>query len=294
MKKSVAIALLLSVFCSLATPAQAYVPRVIRVGFAPWDNPEDEAKAAGPMCDIIAKATGMQVQPFLASDYSGIVEAMKMGKLDFAFYPPAAYVLAEKIAHARVILKSMFNGHAYYYSAIFTRKDSGITSLKQLKGRTFAFVDPTSTSGAIFPKAMLLDAGIHPSRDFKHVIYAGGHDAVVLSVFYGRVAAGAAYTNDAQGRSSAWSMVLKDPKKIAQIRILAVSKPIPADNLAIREGLAPKIVNEVRSAFLKLSSTPQGRAKIKAIYGVDGFTTASPADYGPVREAFAKVGLPIK
>ncbi|MNY24946.1 Phosphate-import protein PhnD precursor [compost metagenome] len=157
-----------------------------------------------------------------------------------------------------------------------------------------AFVDPTSTSGGIYPRVMLMNAGLNPDRDLKRVIYAGGHDAAVLAVVRGKVDAGAAYANDPQGVQSAWNVMLKDPKERAQIRMIAVSKPIPADNISVRKGLSPKITASIKKAFLDMSATPEGRARIKEIYQVDGFVPAEPADYASVREAFSKVGLSFK
>jgi phosphonate transport system substrate-binding protein len=277
-----------------AQSSHAYTPHVLRVGFTPWENPQDMAKSAGPIVEILSKATGMQVQPFLSSDYAGVINAMQVGKVDLAFFPPGAYVMAEKKAGAEVILKSQFNGRALYYAAIFTTKDSGIRSLKDLKGKTMAFVDPTSTSGGIYPKVMLMNEGINPERDLKRIIYAGGHDAAVLAVARGKVQAGAAYANDPKGNQSAWNLLLKDPKDREKIRVLAISKPIPADNISVRKGLSPQIVGAVKKAFLDLSATPQGRARIKEIYHVDGFVPAAPSDYVSVREAFDKVGLSFK
>lgn len=289
--KKVVRALLAAALVASALPAHAYVPSVLKVGFTPWENPNDMAKTAGPIVEILTKATGMRVQPFLATDYSGVISAMQVGKVDVAFFPPAAFVMAEKKAGAQVILKSQFHGKAQYYSAIITRQDSGIKSLKDLRGRTFAFVDPTSASGAIYPKAMLMDAGLNPERDFSRMLYANGHDAVVLSVVKGKVDAGAAYCNDPQGKQSAWSTLLKDPKERAKIRILAVSKPIPADNLAVRKDLDAAIVRRIKKAFLDLSATPEGRARIREIYHVDGFTTAQSRDYDSMREALRKVHI---
>lgn len=294
MKQPLLGTLLALALLATALPANAYVPSTLRVGFAPWENPTDMARSAGPIVEILTKATGMRVEPFLSSDYSGVIEAMRAGKVDVAFYPPAAYVMAEKTANARVFLKSMFNGKSFYYGGIFTRKDSGIRTVKDLKGKTFAFVDPTSTSGAIYPKVVLLNAGLNPDRDFKRVIFAGGHDAVVLAVVHGKVDAGAAYVNDPQGHQSAWNSLLKTPKERAMIRLIAVTKPIPADNIAARRDLDPRIVAKIKKVFLDMSRTAAGRARIKSIYHVDGFTTAEPSDYASVREAFAKVGLNFK
>lgn len=284
-----ALVLALATGCSSSGTA-----RPLTVGFTPWENPQDMARAAGPISEILSKATGRPVEPFLASDYSGVIQAMKSGKVDIAFFPPGAYVMAEKEAGARVILKSLFNGKALYYSVIITNVDSGVKALQDLKGKRFAFVDPNSTSGGIYPKVMLANAGINPERDFKNVVYAGGHDAVLLAVLSGRVEAGATYANDPECKESAWTTMLKDPKQQAKIRVLGMSAPIPSDNIAVRKDLDPALVQTITKTFLDLSATPEGRARIKQIYKVEGFTAAAPSDYAPVREAFTKVGIPVK
>lgn len=291
--KKFARALFALAVVAAALPAQAYVPPVLKVGFTPWENPSDMAKTAAPMVEILSKATGMKVQPFLSTDYSGVISAMQVRKVDVAFFPPAAFVMAEQKAGAKVLLKSQFNGKAQYYGAIITRDDTGIKTLKDLKGKTFAFVDPTSASGAIYPKAMLMDAGINPERDFKRMIYANGHDAVVLAVVRGKVDAGAVYCNDPEGKRSAWSTMLKDPKDRARVRMLGVSKPIPADNLAVRPDLDPAIVAKIKKAFLDMSATAEGRARIREIYQVDGFVPAQSADYDTMREALRKVHVKL-
>lgn len=280
----------------LAAPVQAdaYAPKTLRVGFAPWESLQDLTKTSRDVVELLSAELPMRVDPFVATDYTGVIEAMRAGKIDVAFFPPAAYVLAERKANAEVILKSFFNGHAEYHGAIITRKGSSVKSLADLKDKTVAFVDPVSTSGAIYPRVMLLNAGIVPEKHFKRLIYAGGHDAAVLAVLHGKVDAAATYTNDTQGKDSAWTNSLKSAKDKAKIQLVAVTKPIPSDNIAVRKDLDPKITNQIKQVFLKLSNTPQGRKKIREIYQVDGFVEGKPADYAPVREAFDKVGFKIK
>jgi phosphonate transport system substrate-binding protein len=294
MNKPVLTLLSAAIAVTMAAPALAYTPRTLHVGFTPWENPQDMARVVAPMTEFLSKSTGKQVQAYVATDYAGVIEAMKAGKVDIAFLAPAAYVLAEKNANAQVILKSQFNGRSTYYGAIFTRVDSGIKSIKDLKGHSFAFVDVSSTSGCVFPKVLMLKAGVNPDRDLRQVIYAGTHDAVALAVAKGRVDAGAAYCNDLQGKNSAWNMFLKSPRERAKIRILGITPPIPADTLAVRRDLDSALSSSIKKAFLSLSSTPAGRARIKALYHVDGFAAANPADYEPVREAFRRVGLRLK
>jgi phosphonate transport system substrate-binding protein len=280
----------------LAAPVQvdAYTPKTLRVGFAPWESLQDLTKTSRDVVDLLSKELPMRVDPFVATDYTGVIEAMRAGKIDVAFFPPAAYVLAERKANAEVILKSFFNGHAQYHGAIITRKGSSVKSLSDLKDKTVAFVDPVSTSGAIYPRVMLMNAGIVPEKDFKRLIYAGGHDAAVLAVLHGKVDAAATYTNDLHGKDSAWTNSLKSAKDKAKIQLIAVTKPIPSDNIAVRKDLDPAITNQIKQVFLRLSDTPQGRKKIREIYQVDGFVEGKPADYAPVREAFDKVGFKIK
>ncbi|HEY9723816.1 MAG TPA: phosphate/phosphite/phosphonate ABC transporter substrate-binding protein [Oscillatoriaceae cyanobacterium] len=277
---------------ALAPPAQAYTPSTLRIGFAPFDNQADVYKKAVPLVKVLTAALHMPVKPFVAGDYPGVVQALKGGKLDVAFLSPAALVLAEHVCHIHVILKSLYHNHASYYSAILTRQDTGIHTLKQLKGHSFAFVDPSSTSGSIYPKVMLLNAGLNPDKDFTHVIYAGGHDAAVLALVNHKVDAAATFANDTHGGDVPWKAILGP--KASEIRVIAYSKPIPAGAIVVSDRLDPKLVTRMRDALLNLSKTPEGRHKLAEMYEVDGFVPANPADYDPVREAFTKIGLPLK
>lgn len=272
-------------------PALAYKPRVLRMGFIPSENIREVMRNAQPLVTMMRHELRMDVVPFVATDYTGVIEAMRAKKLDMAFFAPGAYVLAERQAKAKVILKVMRNGRGVFYTAIITRKDSGINSLQDLKGKTFAFVDPASLSGSLYPKFMFLNEGINPEQDFKRVYYAGGHDAAVMAVFKGQVDASATFANDNQGHSAAWHMFLKDPKEQEQIRAIAYSKPLPTDNIAVSDGLDPELVDRVRQALLRLSTNPAGRAQLQRIYHIDGFAVATPAEYAPIREVFERVGF---
>jgi phosphonate transport system substrate-binding protein len=278
---------------ALAPGARAYAPKVLRVGFVPSENLQAILKKTRPVIEALHKELHLQVVPFVATDYTGIIEAMRANKLDVAFFAPGAYVLAEKKADALVILKASRKGKAYFYSAIITNRDSGIHTLKDLKGKTFAYVDPASTSGGIYPKVMFMNAGINPERDFTRVIYAGGHDAAVLAVLNKKVDAAATFANDMNGKDAAWTQFLK-PSDAAHIVPIAFSKPIPSDNIAVRKDLDPALIAKIKKTFLGMCATPAGRKQLYDLYRIDSFVEASPADFEPVREAFGKVGLNVK
>lgn len=268
--------------------------KILRVGFVPAEDAQQVLQNAQPIIELLRQKLGMEIQPFVAADYTGIVEALRVKKLDVAFLAPASYVLAKNEANIKVILKSERKGIPYYYAAIITRADSGIKTLEDLRGRTFAFGDSLSTTGNVIPRKMLKERGIDPARDFKRILYAGAHDATVLAVFNGKVDAGATYANSPDSEDTAWIRYLKKPEDIRKIRAIAFSEPIPADNLVISVDLDDGIAKKIEELFVELSRDPKGKKMLRDLYQIDGFVPASDKDYDSVRRAFADAGIPIK
>jgi len=284
----------LIILCLLGCGDSRKSAKVLRVGFVPAEDAQQVMQNAQPIVDILQKQLGMEIQPFVAADYTGVVEALRVNKLDVAFLTPASYVLAKNEANVKVVLKSERKGIASYYAAIITRADSGIQRLEDLRGKTFAFGDALSTTGNIFPRKMFKERGIDPVRDFKQILYSGGHDATVLAVLNGKVDAGATYANSPDGDDTAWMRYLKNPEDVDKIRAIAFSEPIPADNLVINGNLDEAIAKKVEEIFLQLSGDPKGKQMMRDLYQIDGFVPASDRDYDSVRQAFDIAGIPLK
>lgn len=267
--------------------------KVINVGFVPSENIEEVTKNAQPLVDLLSKAVGKEVRPFIATDYTGIVEAFRAKKLDIAFLTPAAYVMANNEAGVKVALKAERDGKAVFYSAVITRKDSGINKLEDFKDKTFSFGDVLSTSGHIFPKKMFLDKQIDPKVAFKNVVYSGGHDATVLAVLNKKVDGGATFCNTTKGDEGAWVQFLK-PEEAAQIKAIAFSDPIPADNICVSKDLPVEMEKKLKKAFVDLGKDPEGKKLIQKLYRIDGFVPATDNDYQSVRDAFKIAGIDIQ
>ncbi|HKX49370.1 MAG TPA: phosphate/phosphite/phosphonate ABC transporter substrate-binding protein [Candidatus Binatia bacterium] len=285
---------LLIILCLLGCGDSGKSAKVLRVGFVPAEDAQQVMQNAQPIVDILQKQLGMEIQPFVAADYTGVVEALRVNKLDVAFLTPASYVLAKNEANVKVVLKSERKGIASYYAAIITRADSGIQRLEDLRGKTFAFGDALSTTGNIFPRKMFKERGIDPVRDFKQILYSGGHDATVLAVLNGKVDAGATYANSPDGDDTAWMRYLKNPEDVNKIRAIAFSEPIPADNLVINGNLDEAVAKKVEEIFLQLSGDPKGKQMMRDLYQIDGFVPATDRDYDSVRQAFDIAGIPLK
>jgi len=171
----------------LGGPAQAQ--QVLKVGLIPSEDSRAMLAQSKDILDAVEKNSGMKVQGFVATDYNGVIEALRAKHLDIAYLGPFSYVLATTVTpvEAFAIAETAKAGRTYYHSKIIALKSSGIKTLADLKGKNFAFVDPASTSGYAFPLAGLLKAGIEPKRDFKTVIFTGAHDANALAVANGKV-----------------------------------------------------------------------------------------------------------
>jgi phosphonate transport system substrate-binding protein len=285
-----ALVLFLSDACGKPGPTA----RVLRVGFVPAEDAQQVIRNAQPLVEILQKELGMEVQPFVATDYTGVVEALRVGKLDVAFLTPASYVLAKNEANVRVALKSERKGSPYYYAAIITRADSGIRRVEDLRGKVFAFGDPLSTSANVFPRKLFHEKGIDPVRDFSQILYSGGHDATVLAVLNRKVDAGATYANTTDGSDTAWARYLQNSEDVKKIVAIAYSEPIPADNLVFAAHLDATLAKRIEDIFLELSRDPQGKKMLRDLYQIDGFVTASDADYDSVRQAFAIAGIQLR
>lgn len=277
-----------------ASPTPKKEKTVLRVGFIPSENMAEIQKNAQPLVDMLSKKLGgMEVQPFIATDYTGIVEAFRANKLDVGFLSPASYVMAKNEADVKVILKAQRGDKPYYYSVIFVRKDSNIKDIDGLKGKTFAFGDTLSTAGHIFPKKVFNAAKIDPANDFENVLFAGGHDATVLAVLNKKVVGGATYANDTKGEDTAWTQMLK-PEESNQLIGIKYSEPIPADNICISSGLEPKLAEKVKKVFVAISQDPEGQKLIKKLYKIDQFVPASDEEYQGVRDAFSIAGIELR
>src|SRR5712691_3640132 len=189
-------ALALLLVSAVVTPAAFAQPKagtakpgILTVGFIPAEDARAMVRQSQAIMDIVAQQTGLKVESFVGSDYNATIEALRNGHVDVALLGPFSYVLATTQAPVEafavtVIAKTM---QPSYRSIIIARNESPISALAEIKGRTFAFVDPGSTSGYMVPAAAFITSGITPEKDFAKVMYSGGHDATIVAVAEGKV-----------------------------------------------------------------------------------------------------------
>src|SRR5438876_219161 len=175
--------------------AQDYPRRAqeLKFGFTPVLSEPEMRTEFEPLMNYLSESLGQKVTLYIAKDYGDLRTQMKNGSVDIGSFSPFAYVDAARGGKIRIIAQSIIEGSTTYRGLIVARKDSGLKSIAELKAKRFAFVDPKSASGYVYPRAMLIEKGINPETFFKKTIFAGTHDKVIAAVLEGRVDAGAIY-----------------------------------------------------------------------------------------------------
>ncbi|OWY36916.1 phosphonate ABC transporter substrate-binding protein [Herbaspirillum aquaticum] len=267
----------------LAGPAAAVPP--LTVGLIPAEDSQAMLENSKAVIDSLQQQLGMPVKPFIATDYNGIIEALRSRKLDVAYLGPFSYVLASSVANveAFAVAETKKSGRSFYKSLIITRKESGLQNLEQLKGRTMAFVDPSSASGHLFPSAGLQKLNIDPNKYFSRVIFSGSHDASILAVANKKVDAAAV-----ADRILA-AAVAKGVVQQSELNVVWTSPDIPESPMVWRKDLDPALKQKIAAAFAGIKDVKWGDQGV-----LNGFVPTTDGAYDVVRETAKILNLDLK
>jgi phosphonate transport system substrate-binding protein len=205
---------------------------VVRFGVEPYESAQRLIPVYKDVAKLIGDKLGCTVELYVATSYNAEIEAMRNDKLEFGQFGPLGYVLAHQVAHADAIatMAGEDGKPASYYASIVTWPGSGIKTLDEVKGRSFAFSDPSSTSGHLFPAYGLMKNGIDPEHDVR-AVYAGSHTASYEALRNHKVDAGELNSEEIA------SAKLHNEYDPAAYVTLWKSAQIPVDPMAVRSTL---------------------------------------------------------
>jgi phosphonate transport system substrate-binding protein len=270
-------------------------PKKFRVGYFGGDDAEELLRKNTPIKEYFEQRLGMPVEMFTGTSYGAVIEAMRADRVDAMLVGPFSYVLAVQEAKAEALAVSISSTAKepkydpsiapYYLSVVFTKKGSGITTVNDLKGKGFNFVDPASTSGHLAPKTLLIKKGLTPDKDMR-TVFAGSHPTAVISVWNDKAPAGG--TNESnlkrlqdanqiewcaypdgqinKVRTEAEIKAVFDACPNGKIAVLAQTDPIPNTPFAVRQELPPSFKAEVKKALLDVKNQPELVAKMGSWY----------------------------
>jgi phosphonate transport system substrate-binding protein len=237
--------------------------------------------------ELLSKESGLEVEMRIGTDYASVVEAMRFGKSDVAFFGPFTYVVANAQSGAKAFVTQNIKGKPYYYSYAIVHKDSPIQKLEDkdfpsLKGKQIALGDRSSTSSSQIPQLYMKNAGLDREKDVK-LVFTGSHDAVLAAVANKKADIGFLDSAIFEG-----SLSKKFPKEFGEVRVVWKSMELYQYPWAHRKDLDPQVVKKLQDAFLKIKD-----ADALEPFGADSFTVADDKHYDPVREAAKALGIDL-
>lgn len=192
------LVLALAATTALTAAASAQEITGFNIGILGGENAQDRITSNECYRAKIEEALGVPVKLFTPADYDGVIQGMLGGTIDMAWLGASAYAkiyLTDPNAVAVKLTKQNLNGSTGYYSIAFTRKDSGITTIEDAKGKVFAFGEPNSTSGYLVPAAELTTKYGKLEDYFGEVKFSGGHEQTIVGVANGDFAAGVSWAD---------------------------------------------------------------------------------------------------
>ena len=255
------------------------VSDTISFGVVPFDAPAELFVRFTPLAQHLSREVGKRVDLRVAPDYSTAVQELKEGVTQLCFMTSLTYNVARSEFNVQPMVKALRNGRPFHRSVIFTREQSTVKDLNDVKNRTMCFVDKYSASGYLVPLAMLKAAGVG-IEDISFHHFAGFHDDVVKSVLAGDFDVGAVMESVFEGH------------RAEGIRVIEVSDDIPEFTICAGSSMGEEEFISIKDSLLKLNEentvTQSILGRIEPQY--TGFVAASDEDFDVIKKYQEKVG----
>ncbi len=256
------------------------------IGLIPEQNIFKQLERYQPLADYLSKKIGASIELKVLTRYGNIIDNFVSLGLDAAFFGSFTFTLAHAKLGVEPIARPVnIQGASTYHGFIFVRKDSGIKRGKEMKGKTFAFVDRATTAGYLLPLAYFKENGIEDYKTFLREFYfTGTHEDAIYDVLNRKADIGAA-KNTVFNRLAA-----KDSRIENELVILERSPDVPENGLAVRKGLDDFFKNQLKETLVGMHGDPAG-IKILRNFGAQSFIETTVDDYASVFKYAQEIGL---
>jgi len=236
-----------------------------------------------PLAEYLAKETGEKVTIVIPKSFDGVKEAVKAGQTDIGFVNPLIYIqIKDKINIEPLALSSEVKSGTRLRGIIIVRKDSGIATLQDLKGKKFSFVEEDSPAGHIFQKLLLSRAGLNVDKDIITLPYAKTHENVTMAVFN--------RTADASAVREEQLDKMKGTIDVSQLKVIGYTDYFPNWPFFATQKLKKETADKIRAALLKLKPNDPQNEKILGPARLTGFIPVTDKEYDDLRAAAKLVG----
>jgi phosphonate transport system substrate-binding protein len=270
----------LSLAKAAAQPASN--PTKLRVALLPDENASTIIQNAAPLRAYLERELGKDIELVVTTDYSSMIEAMRFGRIEVAYFGPLSYVLAKsKAPDIEPFAVGVSKGSPTYKSVVIARADGPVKALTDIRGKMVGFGDFASTSSHLIPRALLARNGMIGDTDYKYVLL-GAHDAVARAVQSGQVQAGGL------SQEIFKSLVAKGSIDGDKVIVLAESDPIPNYPITMQGYLTTALKTSIKKAFLELNDK-----EILKTFRAESFMATDDRAYDILRETAKLLDLDL-
>jgi phosphonate transport system substrate-binding protein len=257
------------------------------IGIEPEHNIFTQMEKYGQLARYLTDKSGIPIRLTIMSRYGEVLQRYKAMHLDGAFLNSYTATLAiDELGMEPITRPVNLAGEAFAHSLIFTRRDSGIHQIKEMRGKSFAFVDPATSEGFLFPLSLLKRHGVTDINTyFSRHFFTGSHASAISAVLDGRADLGVAKDRIYNRQ------VAKDPSIAGELVILEKSPPTPETTLCLKQDLSAEVKNKLASIMLGMDKDREGKEVLAAI-DLLRFTRADKKDFDIVRQMKKEAGLP--
>ena len=270
-------------------PVNQEAPQSFRLGLIPERNLFHQMDRYEPLAAYLSTRVGVKVELKVLPRYADVIDGFVSSDLDGAFLGSLGGALAlVRLGVEPLARPERTDGTSTYRGLIIVRKDSGIATGADMKGKRFVFVDTMTTAGWLLPLHYFKDQGVEDYRSwFKGFYFAGTHDGAIVDVLEGRADVGGA-------KSTVFDALANDDPRVSrELSILAKSPEVPANGLFVRKDLSGPLKNRLKTALLSMDQQEDQR-KILRDFGASRFVESKPQDYTGVFEFSKSVGIDLK
>lgn len=258
-----------------AETARSRVP--LRIAVAAMISPEETLSVYQELMNHIAAKLGRPVEIKQRRTYQEVNDMLGTGKLDAAILCSGTYVHARRQYGVELLAVPVINGAPTYRSYIIVPQSSTAASLEELHRKRFAFTDPLSTSGYLYPVYALASMGRQPATFFAKTLFTYSHDNSIEAVAEG-VVDGAAVDSLIYDY-----LQVSNPALVGRTRIVHRSPPFGAQPVGVPKTLDPATKRALRDLFLGMDQDPEGKRILKQL-GVDRFIPGEDRMYDSIRK----------
>jgi len=244
----------------------------LKVAIASIMSPQGSIESYTPLLEYISQELGRPVESIHSQTYSEANELVRTGEVDLAFVCTSSYLVGEDQFGMQLLAAPQVNGEKTYQAAFIVLAESDIQVIDDLRGKVFAFTDPISFTGRIYPTYILQKAGEIPESFFERTFFTFSHDKAINAV-----------ANGIADSASVDKMILdfaiiRDPELVNKIRIIHLSKPFGMPPVVVGPQIRPQLFATIQTILLDMHLTPEGQTALEAL-DYDRFVIVSNSDY---------------